>query len=123
MDDRDRTDLWTALAVGAVVGIGAALLLRAGDEPETRKLLSALKPVEDRARRGVKRAGRQLGRTTRALGHRGEDLLEQGADTLGDLRRDASRIIAQAREELEDIAHNSLKQAKRTARRARRRLA
>jgi len=121
MNDRDKTDLWTALAVGAVVGIGAALLLRAGDEPETRKLLGRLKPVQERARRGVQQASRELGKTTRKLGQRGEDLLDEGADTLGELRRDAARIVAQARADLEDIAHSSVKQAKRTARRTRRR--
>jgi F0F1-type ATP synthase membrane subunit b/b' len=58
-----------------------------------------------------------------SAGRRGEDLLEQGADALSELRRDAARVVAQARHELEDIAQSSVQQARRTARRARRRLA
>jgi len=123
MNDRDKTDLWTALAVGAVVGIGAALLLRSTDQPEAKRLLRSLRPVQERARRVVKNASEQLERSTRGLSRRGEDLLEQGTDALSDLRRDAAKIVAQAREELEAIAQNSLKQARRTARRARRHLA
>jgi gas vesicle protein len=123
MNDRDKTDLWTALAVGAVVGIGAALLLRSADEPQTQKLLRTLRPVQQRARRVAREAGRQLERTTGRISRRGEDLLEQGSDALSELRRDAARIVARARHELEDIAETSVKQARRTARRARRRFA
>jgi gas vesicle protein len=123
MNDRDKTDLWTALAVGAVVGIGAALLLRSADEPAAQGLLRTLRPVQQRARRVAKQAGKQLERGTRRISHRGESLLEQGSETLSELRRDAARIVADARHELEDIAESSLKQARRTARRARRRFA
>jgi len=121
MNDRDKTDLWTALAVGAIVGIGAALLLRSSDESETHKLLGSLKPAQQRAKRVVTKASRELGERTRGLGQRGEDLLEQGVEALGDLRRDAAKIVAQARQELEDIAQSSVKEARRTARQARRR--
>jgi gas vesicle protein len=121
MNDRDKTDLWTALAVGAIVGVGAALLLRAADQPETDRLLRSLKPVQKRARRAMKSATKQLERGTRDIRGRGEDLLEHGSDALADLRRDAARIVAHARQELESVAHSSVKQAKRTAQRARRR--
>jgi gas vesicle protein len=123
MNDRDKTDLWTALAVGAVVGIGAALLLRSADEPETKGLLRTLRPIQQRARRVATEASRQIDHSTRSLGRRGEDLIEQGAGALTDLRQDAARIVAQARQELEDIAQNSVKRAKRTARQARSRFA
>lgn len=121
MNDRDKTDLWTALAVGAVVGVGAALLLRAAEAPEPRGLLRGIRPVQKQARRVVSEAGKQLGRSTRRLGHKGEELLDQGSDALAELRHDAARIVAQARHELEDMAQHSVKQAKRTARQARRR--
>jgi hypothetical protein len=123
MNDRDKTDLWTALAVGAVVGVGAALLLRAAEDPQPEGVLRNLRPVQQRAKRIAESASRQLERSKRGLGRRGDDLLEQGADTLADLRRDAARIVAQARQELEDMAQLSVKQARRMARRARRRFA
>jgi len=123
MNDRDKTDLWTALAVGAVVGVGAALLLRAAEDPQPEGVLRNLRPVQQRAKRIAESASRRLERSKRGLGRRGDDLLEQGADTLADLRRDAARIVAQARQELEDMAQLSVKQARRMARRARRRFA
>jgi hypothetical protein len=123
MNDRDKTDLWTALAVGALVGIGAALLLRATDEPKPQGLLRGLRPVQKQATRVVKEAGKRFERSRRGISRRGESLLEQGADSLAELRRDAARIVAEARRELEDVAEGSVKQARRTARRARRHFA
>lgn len=123
MNDRDKTDLWTALAVGAVVGIGAALLLRSADEPQAERLLRTLRPVQQRARRVAKDASKQLGRSSRRIRRGGEELLEQGSDALSELRKDAAKIVAQARNELEEIAQSSVKQARRTVRRARRRFA
>lgn len=122
MNDRDRTDLWTALAIGAVVGVGAALLLRSGDESETERLLKRFTPVQKGAKRAVRSAKRQIGRKARSMGHAGEELLHDATDALGDLRKDAAKIVEQARRELQDVASSSLKEARRTARRARRRL-
>lgn len=125
MNDRDKTDLWTALAVGAVVGIGVGLLLRAGDElePRSRRLLAAAKPIKKSAQRTLGRAGRDLGRGARRLGEHGEELLAEGTEVLAGLRRDAARVLAETRRELEEMADGSVKRVRRAARRARRRLA
>lgn len=123
MNERDRTDLWTALAIGAVVGVGAALLLRSGEEEtQTQKLLKSFRPVQRGAGRAVKSARKQLSRRAQHLGSVGEELLEDGADALQSLRKDAAKIVAQARRELQDVAVSSLKEARRSARRAKRRL-
>lgn len=123
MNDRDRTDLWTAVAIGAVVGIGAALLLRAEDEPRVTKMMKGLKPLQKKAGRAVRGARRELARHAADLGDTGEDLLKDGARSLRELRKDAAKIVAEAREELEDMAESGLKQARRTAKRTRRRFA
>lgn len=119
MNDKDKTDLWTAFAVGAVVGVGAALLLRAAEEPPSR----GLRPAQQQARRAVRKASRQVEHGTRALGRRGEDLLDRGSAALAELRREAARIVDQTRRELEDVAQSSVKHARGTVRRARRRFA
>lgn len=122
MNDRDKTDLWTALAVGAVVGIGAALLLRSGEETQTERLLKSFRPVQKGATRAVRSARKSIGRGARHVGDRGEDLLHDAADALAELRKDAAKIVAQAREELQAAALASFKEARRSARRAKRRL-
>lgn len=121
MNDRDKADLWTAVAIGAVVGIGAALLLRADDEPRSARLMKNLKPLQKRAGKAVRNARRTLAEQTSHLGDAGEGLLHDGSRSLRGLRKDAARIVADARRELEDIAASGMKQARRSAKRTRRR--
>ncbi|MGE5863510.1 MAG: hypothetical protein ACM32J_00285, partial [Rhizobacter sp.] len=92
MNDRDKADLWTAVAIGAVVGIGAALLLRADDEPRSARLMKNLKPLQKRAGKAVRNARRTLAEQASHLGGAGEDLLHDGSRSLRDLRKDAARI-------------------------------
>jgi gas vesicle protein len=121
MNDRDKADLWTAVAIGAVVGIGAALLLRAEDEPRTRRLLRGLEPLQKRAGHAMRNARKGLSRHAAELGDAGEDLLHDGTRSLKALRKDAAKIVAEARRELEEMATSGMKQARRGAKRTRRR--
>src|SRR5690606_40546086 len=74
MRDQETSDLLTALAIGAVVGIGAALLLRGEAVSRREKPLREIRPLAKQARkkahaarrdfeRGAKRAGRQASRS------------------------------------------------------------
>ena len=68
MED-DRRDYWAAFAIGAVVGIGATLLLQP-ERSHARHLLREIEPALERARkrghhaarRGMKKAKRTLRR-------------------------------------------------------------
>jgi hypothetical protein len=123
MNDRDKTDLITAVAIGAVVGIGAALLLRAEDEPRSAQLMKSLKPLQKRTGHALRGARRGLARHAADLGDSGTTLLHEGARSLRGLRRDAARIVADARQELEELATSGMKQARRSTKRTKRRFA
>jgi hypothetical protein len=63
----DKKDYWAAFALGAIVGIGAALLL-SSEKSTTRKMLHDLEPALRRARRDVTRAAqRGVKKTRRAI--------------------------------------------------------
>ena len=121
MKDRDNTDLWTALAIGAVVGIGAALVARSRDESELQSVLRRLKPAQKRAAHMVKNARRAVGRGAHQAGEAGEDLVHASVDMLNDLREGARDIVHTTREELQRAAHDTLIDARKAARRAARR--
>jgi gas vesicle protein len=121
MRDRDNTDLWTALAIGAVVGIGAALLARSRDENELQSVLRRLKPAQKRAARIVRTARRAVGRGAHQAGETGEELVHASVDMLNDLRQGARDIVHTTREELQKAARDTLIDARKAARRAARR--
>jgi gas vesicle protein len=122
MNDRDNTDLWTALAIGAVVGIGAALVARSRQEDnELQSVLRRLRPTRKQAVRMVKNARRAVGRSAQQAGEAGEELLGASRDVLNDLRKGAREIVHSTREELQKVARESITDARKAARRAARR--
>jgi gas vesicle protein len=118
MKDRDTTDVWTAVAIGAVIGIGAALIVRAQQEDDTHEIIKRLRPLRRQAARTTKRAGAEVGRRARQAGEAGEDVVRAGREILDELRSGARDIISETRRELRKAAKQSVKEARNAARRA-----
>jgi gas vesicle protein len=120
MNDRDTADIWTALTIGAVVGVGTALLLRARQADEDAHLLHRLRPVGRTAGRMLKQARQQAARGARAAGSTGGDLVDAGRDALEELRDGARQIVDSTRDELRKVVHDAVKDARKAGRKARR---
>src|SRR5687768_8145700 len=99
MTERDNTDMWTALAIGAVVGIGATLLLRAQQHDDTHDLIKRLRPMQRGAKKVMKSAGKRVVRGMRSARGSGEELLSTGHDLLDDLQENARDILHETRSE------------------------
>ena len=61
----DRKDYITAFAIGAIVGIGATLLLAPSKPTGARRLLREIEPVLTRARKKTRRLKKDVGRRVR----------------------------------------------------------
>jgi gas vesicle protein len=118
MSERDNVDVWTAVAIGAVVGIGTALIVRARQEDETHEIVRRLRPVRRTAQKAAKTVTREVRRRAGQAGDAGEELLSTGRDILDELRRGASEIVRDTRDELRKAARDSVKEARKAARRA-----
>jgi gas vesicle protein len=119
MRDQDNTGMWTAVTIGAIVGVGAALLIRARQEDDTHELIKRLRPVTRQARKTADSARKEFGRRARQAGDYGGELLSASRDVMDDLRKGARDIVESTRDELRKAARASLKDARRAARRAR----
>jgi len=117
MAQHDARDFVAAFAVGAVLGVGATLLLRPEPPTRTRRLLRELTPYRKRLRKQVRRASRRL----RGRGDELKDeMLAMGRDFLRDLRAEANEIVTQARAELvraveDEIARTRTRRERRRA--------
>ncbi|MFL5382142.1 MAG: hypothetical protein ACJ8GN_06475 [Longimicrobiaceae bacterium] len=100
MARQDTTDFLTAFAVGAVLGIGATLLLRGG-RPQTAKerLLRELKPYY-RKKIGAGRVARGVRRGRAAATELADDAIDTGRELLSEFRDEVKRIVEDARDEL-----------------------
>ncbi|HEX6307934.1 MAG TPA: hypothetical protein VFZ69_07090 [Longimicrobiales bacterium] len=121
MRDRDNTDVWTAVAIGAIVGVGATLLMRAQQEDDTYEILKRLRPVTRQAKRTAKVAQKEFGRRARQAGDTGEELLSAGREIMDELRSGARDIVRSTRNELRKAARDAVKDARKAARNAARR--
>ena len=121
MTDRDNTDVWTAVAIGAVVGIGATLLLRAQQEDDTHEIIKRLRPLKRNASKAAKYAGRHVSDGARAAGAAGEEALSVGRELLEELQEGARDILREARTELRKAARESVRDAQKAALKAARR--
>ena len=134
---RGDSDFLTALAIGAVVGIGAALLFRASDDLDREKIMKKLKPLKKRANHALHRASsevsktasRQMTKARKKAKHKMSDAAAAGRivkRSSGKIARhtgdDISKIVEDARRELRNSARDSVRQAQRAMRRAAKKL-
>src|SRR5688572_20717447 len=117
MTERDNTDVWTALAIGAVVGIGATLLMRA-QQDDASDFVKSLRPMKRQGKKVMKAAGKQVVRSMRSARSQGEDWVSAGRDVLDELQEGARDIVSETRSELRKVARETVREAQRAARRA-----
>lgn len=117
MAKQETMDFVTAFAIGAVLGVGATLLLRSGSETEVERVLREIKPLRKQAVKRVRKVRKGLAQRARAVDATREDLLDSGRAALGDLREQVAEIIASARDEIGEAARDSVRDARRALRR------
>jgi len=101
MEDRDSVGLVAAFAVGAILGVGATLLLR----PEP--------PLARRLARRLSASGKRLSRTAHRAAHgaggAGEALTGAGREVLDQLRSELAELVGAAREQLAQEVYEQLR--------------
>ena len=120
MSERDQQyDLLTAAVLGAMIGAGAALMLRRG--PSGRRPLSPIARAAGGAAVGAARWANKRGRRgARWAAKRGADLWDRvPVDTIRDEIGDA---LDSARETVADVVESELRDLRKAIRRQRKRL-
>lgn len=122
MGGHDSSDFLSAFAIGAVLGVGAVLLLRPDAPNPRRKLAKRLKPHARKGRRGRRsriaavrleggaeeyltggtRGAAQL-RPAAAPALETDEAIRAGRELLAEFRAEVNRILEEAREELQLI--------------------
>lgn len=108
MARQDTNDFLAAFGIGAVLGIGAALLLRP-EKPNPRKQLQKrLKPHVRKLGKSASRtrkAGRAVARAAgMPSGTSTDEVIDAGRELLAEFRGEVARILDEARAELRELA-------------------
>jgi gas vesicle protein len=122
MTEDHTTEYVTAFVVGAIVGVGAALLL--APEPPTRRerVMKDLKPYRKKLRKQTAKMRKQAGKQMSAAGDWGEDLAAASRVVVQDLRDEMAQLMADARDEIADAMETQLESAHSSLRRGTKRI-
>ena len=104
MDEKDRVGLVVAFAVGAILGVGATLLLR----PEPA--------LPGRIARHIRKSGRKLSRGAHRAEEMGGTLASAGREALDQFRGQVAELVSAAREQLAEDVYAQLRGARGEAR-------
>lgn len=121
MPRQDTVDFLTAFAVGAVLGIGATLLLQPDNSPKDR-VVKQLKPYRKQMRRSYKHFSRGLKEGSGATSELTSEVIGAGRELLAEFRSEVADILDQARSDLKEIVAEQVKDLGKGARRARHRV-
>ena len=104
MARQDTNDFLAAFGIGAVLGIGATLLLRP-DKPNPRKQLQKrLKPHVKKLGKSASRTRKAARSAVQASGTSTDEVIHAGRELLAEFRGEVTRILDEAREELRELA-------------------
>ena len=110
MAQQDSNDFLTAFAIGAALGVGAALLLRP-EKPNPRKQLQKrLKPHVRKLGKSASRTQKAARRARRQSPELTDDAIRTGRELLAEFRGEVARILDEARGELRELAQEQAQQ-------------
>ena len=121
MPRQDTVDFLTAFAVGAVLGVGATLLLQPQPTPRDR-INKQLQPYRKQMRRSYQRVSRGIKEGSNATSGMTTEVIGAGRELLSEFRSEVGEILEQARAELSDLVADQVKDVSKGARRVRRRM-
>jgi gas vesicle protein len=103
MARQDSNDFLAAFGIGAVLGIGAALLLRP-EKPNPRKQLQKrLKPHVRKLGKSASRSRKAAPVAVQASGTSTDEVIDAGRELLAEFRTEVTRILDEARAELREL--------------------
>jgi gas vesicle protein len=118
MPRQDSTDFMTAFAVGAVLGVTATLLLQP-QRSARDQLVHELKPYRKKMRKSYGRARAAMSEGAGATSEFSDSLIAAGKELLGEFRGEVSRILEDAREDVEDIVREQVQGLAKSAKKTR----
>jgi gas vesicle protein len=120
MPRQDSVDFFTAFAVGAVLGIGATLLLQPKRTPRQR-VVKQWKPYRKQMGKSYRQASAAMRTGADATSEMTGELVDAGRELLGEFRKEVGKILSDAREELQQNLEEQSTELAKGVRRTRKR--
>lgn len=121
--NRDQTTEYvSAFVVGALVGVGAALLFAPRPPTRRKRIMKELKPYRKQLEKRTAKARKRMGKQASVAADWGEDMMAASRAVVGDIRGEVADIVADAREEIADAVANQLESAQKALKKSAKRI-
>lgn len=111
MARHEQNDFLAAFGIGAVLGIGAALLLRPGKSNPRKQLQKRMKPHVRKLSRSAARTRKAARAAAAEAGTSTDEVIHAGRELLAEFRDEVGRILEEARDELREMAREQARPA------------
>jgi len=118
-NNSESAEYVTAFVIGAVIGAGAALLLRPEPQTRTQRIMGQIAPVARKAGKAARRAGKRYGRGLEHGRRATEELTDAGRQAIDEFQHRVERILADARDDMSDGMRDARRSIKRKLRQVR----
>lgn len=113
MNEQETTDFLAAFAIGAVVGVGAMLLLGPKRRTRgTRRVARDLRPYRKKMRKSARRARKGIEQTAGATAELRDDLTAASRTVVRDFQEEFADLLASAREEIAHTVDDQVSEAR-----------
>jgi gas vesicle protein len=123
MMDRDQsTEFLSVFVVGALIGVGAALLFAPKPPTRRERIMKELKPYRKKLEQRTAGARKAMGKQAASAADWGEEMMEASRSVVSDMRDEIAAMVADARDELADSVADQLDAARKSLKKSAKRI-
>lgn len=110
----ETTEYLTTFIIGALIGVGAALLFAPKPPTRRERLMKELKPYRKKLSQQSARARKEMGRRASAAAGWGDDMVAASRDLMGEVRSEVGDLVTEARNEIAESLADQLEAARKS---------
>lgn len=122
MNQDNTTEYTTVFLVGALLGVGAALLFAPKPPTRRERIMKELKPYRKRLRKQTARARAEVGKRAGEAAEWGDELVDASRAVVADMRHEVAGMVADARDEITDTVASQLDAAQKALKKSAKRI-
>lgn len=122
MQKDETTEYLTTFIIGALIGVGAALIFAPKPPTRRERIMKELKPYRKKLGKQSDRAKKEMEKRASAAAAWGDEMVEATRELMGEIRSEVADMLADARSEISDSVTQQLETAQKSLKKSAKRI-
>lgn len=122
MKHDDSTEYMSIFVVGALVGVGAALLFAPKPKTRREKIMQEIEPYRKKLDKSSAKARKRMTKQASAASAWGEGMVDASREVMADMRAEIADMVADARDEIAHAVADQLDSAQKSLKKTSKRM-